>query len=380
MRRPSSASPSRLRSGASWLRRAWLALGLAAIGVLAWRLWPSAPEGEPGVVIALPSEPETIAPAPRGDEAPPVVEVPAEADDAAAGIPVVARADVPPAGAAGRTNAPGGVRITLPGTGAAEDPGIPASPAALPPAAPNPALVRRTADGQRPGVGPDGQTPFSAYRRLQPVREGGDVAVLVGGLGFDAGLTARAVALPPEVTLSFVPYAKGVAAQMEAARAAGHEVVMELPMSQSGASAQTLGPAALDPARGASGNEKRLSWLLARSPAYPMVTNYLGRDVAADSALAAQVMARLSEAGLAYLDDTGRLEGAARAAGVPYAAVDVLAGPGEAAAALSRAGRTVTPGEVRLVKLYATPEALSALEAFAAEAPLAPASSKVTAR
>ena len=377
-----NAPPSRLR-------RAWLALGIALAAVLTWRLWPEGAPEPDGVLIALPGTPETLAPPPGEDRRVPetTLSEPASAGSTPsepAALPTVARAaPSEDASVEAPSDALRGVRITLPGGGAAPsspNEALEAAPAVAP-GAPDPALTARTAAGVRPSAGPDGRTPFTAYRRLQPVGDAAAVAVLLGGLGLDEDLTRRAVALPPAVSLSFVPYARNVAGQMEAARAAGHEVLVELPMAEarSGAEAATdaLGPAALSPRRTAEGNERRLDWLFSRSPAYPMVTNHLGRGVTADTALAAQVMAHAARAGVAYVDDTGQLASAARAAGVPYAAVDILAAPGEGRAALDRAAPR--PGEVTLVKLYASGATLAALEAWSREATLTPVSSAVSA-
>ena len=361
---PRNTPPSRLR-------RAWLLLGLAGLAVLGWRLWPEAvPPGASGTLIALPEAPETLAPPPSPDaDRAPSVAVPLPAAETPAPVPRVARA-------APADEAAGGVRITLPGARIEDAVPVPAT-AAVAPAAPDPALTARTEAGVRPAAGASGRTPFSAYRRLQPVGEAPATAVLLGGLGLDEDLTRRAVALPPEVSLSFVPYARDVAEQMEAARAAGHEVLLELPMGRGGAGAQALGPAALSPERPPAGNERRLDWLFTRSPAYPMVTNYLGRGVTSETPLGAQIMRHAAQAGVAYIDDTGQLAEAARAAGVPYAAVDVLAGPDEADAALAQVSGE--PGSVRLVKLYASPASLTALEGWTARAVLTPVSSKVSA-
>jgi polysaccharide deacetylase 2 family uncharacterized protein YibQ len=57
------------------------------------------------------------------------------------------------------------------------------------------------------------------------------VAILVTGLGGDRAITAAAVAgLPPDVTLSFDPKAPELADWIAAARAFGHEAMLDLPM------------------------------------------------------------------------------------------------------------------------------------------------------
>ena len=361
--------------------RAWLVLGLAVLVLLAVRLWPHppAPDGSE-VALALPDAPETaVRPGPDADPntdpganlgaAPPPTSEAEPSDPPSATLPDIVR-EAPSTAPPARPG--GGVRITLPG-GARPGPES-ASARVVPPAAADPTLTARGAAGTRPAVAADGRTPFAAYRRLQAVGEAGGVAVLLGGLGLDADLTRRALALPPEVSLAFAPYAKDVGAQMAKARGLGHEVLVELPMAGGAGPIGTLGPAALSDARDEAGNARRLDWLLSRSDAYPMVTNYLG-GAEPDGTLARQVMTALSESGVAFVDDTGRLGAAARAAGVPYAQVDVVAE--DAGNALRTAGRGLAAREVRLVKLYASPGTLSALEAWAGDAPLVPASAKV---
>ena len=57
------------------------------------------------------------------------------------------------------------------------------------------------------------------------------MALVIGGLGLNAKSTRQAIEqLPPEVTLSFVPYADGLQGWIDLARANGHEVLLEAPM------------------------------------------------------------------------------------------------------------------------------------------------------
>ena len=51
---------------------------------------------------------------------------------------------------------------------------------------------------------------------------------MIGGLGLNAKDTRQAIEqLPPEITLSFVPYADGLQGWIDLARANGHEVLLE---------------------------------------------------------------------------------------------------------------------------------------------------------
>lgn len=183
------------------------------------------------------------------------------------------------------------------------------------------ALLRSTPLGRTPRISPDGRKPVSYYSRIY---EGGRskprVAIVVGGLGLNAAVTERAIdELPPEISLSFAPYAKNLDFWTRKARQAGHEVLIELPMEGYGANTQALGAAALLTSRSAEENMQRLDWLMSRFGAYFAATNYLGAKFSADEAAIAPVLAKLKEAGVGYIDDTGA---AARVAGgLPIATV-----------------------------------------------------------
>ena len=69
------------------------------------------------------------------------------------------------------------------------------------------------------------------------------MALIVGGLGLNAVTTRAAIErLPPEVTLSFVPYADNLQSWIDQARAQGHEVMLEMPMEPTGYPDNDPGP------------------------------------------------------------------------------------------------------------------------------------------
>ena len=77
--------------------------------------------------------------------------------------------------------------------------------------APIAGLSQPGSNGPLPMIAPDGRVPAQAYAR--PFRPNGKprVALIVGGLGLNAVTTRAAIErLPPEVTLSFVPYAENL--------------------------------------------------------------------------------------------------------------------------------------------------------------------------
>ncbi len=193
--------------------------------------------------------------------------------------------------------------------------GVPGgSPASMPtsrraptdplPAAPIAGVVQQGPLGPLPTIAPDGRTPFSAYAR--PFKSNGKpkVALIVGGLGLNAAATRTAIErLPPEVTLSFVPYAEGLQGWIDLARANGHEVLLEIPMEPVDYPDNDPGPYTLLSSANAQELNRRLEWLLSRAAGYVGVTNYLGEKfVTSDSGMAA-FASTLKSRGLAFFDD-----------------------------------------------------------------------------
>lgn len=370
----------------SRLKMAWLVLIGAMIAlVIAAILAPAPRSADTGVTFDLPESPDRYAQG-NGDEASDGADIglrrsaQPSADDEA--LPKVVFAPQPdeqePAD-------DGEVVITISGSGGDGRSAV-ASSNAIPPKPLDDALTAQTPSGRRPAIGADGRTPFSAYRRLEPVGTSRGVAVIVSGLGLDTALTDAAIALPPAISLAFAPYGKDLPTQIERARLAGHEVMIELPMGTPGVAPAALGPAGLLSERSPAANDKRTEWLLTRAPAYPMVTNYLGTGFARDEAALARLMRTISRTGVAYIDDTGQAESAARFAGVPYGAVATLIEPDtdDVTSRLNALAKRAASGEVSLAKVYAKGDAMDDIAAWARALPvdtaLVPASTAVTAR
>lgn len=340
----------------SRLRIAWTVLILGVAGLMIAAILAPVPEAEPvEVALTLPAAPDPYAPGPDRSGSEPVLMAAPEESEEPPQTPEEALA------AAGED----AVIITVP-EAAASRPRA-AQPAVLP-SRPDPALTVSAADGPRPGRGVDGSTPFAAYRRAQAAGEARGLALVLSGLGLDPALTERAIdELPPEISLAFAPYARDLPDLIARANAAGHEVLIEVPMGTPGVAPGALGPAGLLADRRPSGNMRRLDWILSRAPAYPMLTNYLGEGFSRDSQAIGLVMQRLSEVGLGYIDDTGQAEAAARAAGVPYAATDRLITPdsGDLAQTLRALARSARSDRVALGKVYVTEDAVDILKEWA---------------
>ena len=208
-----------------------------------------------------------------------------------------------PNGAAG-----GEALITLPDGASVAGGSAIAAPVRAPsnplPKAPIAGLFSAGPNGPLPRIAPDGRVPAQAYAR--PFRSNGKpmVSLVVGGLGLNAVTTRAAIErLPAEVTLSFVPYAEGLQAWIDMARAQGHEVMIELPMEPTGYPDNDPGPYTLLSSGGADDVEAKLDWLLGRATGYFGVTNYLGDRFATSDEGMGAMLAVLRQRGLAFLDD-----------------------------------------------------------------------------
>src|SRR5690606_10990918 len=136
---------------------------------------------------------------------------------------------------------------------------------------------------------------------------------IIGGLGVSqTGTQAAIAALPPEVTLAFASGGNSLDRWMQAARQAGHEIVMQVPLEpydypQVDPGRNTLTVDA-DPAE----NRDRLYWALSRITNYTGVMNYMGGRFVTDEKAMTPFMTELARRGLMYLDDGSSPRGLAQ--------------------------------------------------------------------
>ena len=129
------------------------------------------------------------------------------------------------------------------------------------------------------------------------------IAVVIAGLGLsEASTTAAIQQLPAEITLSFSPYSNRLDEWVAMARAAGHEVLIDLPMEPASFPRDDPGPQALLTSLDAQTNLARLDWTLRRAEGYVGVATYMGSRFTTDAANLAPIMAELARRGLLMLD------------------------------------------------------------------------------
>jgi len=220
--------------------------------------------------------------------------------------------------------------VSLPGvtdTEAALEASV-AAPRPQAPRTPEPGLYEAGPGGPLPVIAEDGRRPDAVYAKtFEGVADAPTVAVIVGGLGLSESLTRRAIdRLPAEVTLSFAAYTQDLQDWIDAARADGHEVLIELPMEPFDYPNNDPGPHTLLAEASDEENRRRLMTLLSRGAGYAGVANYLGARLGAAQTPLTAVFAELEARGVSiFHDGSGRrpvLEGAAQAAGARLALAD----------------------------------------------------------
>lgn len=193
------------------------------------------------------------------------------------------------------------------------------------PKAPITGLWEAGSQGKLPKIASDGRTPLQVYRRPFSNPAGRPtISIVLGGLGLNRGVTQAAIdELPPEVTLSFVPYTRGLQTWVDSARAAGHEVIIEFPMEPYDYPNNDTGPYTLLTTASAPENLRRAEWLLSQATGYFAVTNYQGAKYATDSRAIAPVFDMLKARGLGFIHDGSAprsvFETVSKGASLPFA-------------------------------------------------------------
>lgn len=244
--------------------------------------------------------------------------------------------------------------------------GIPQLPHGAPIPDPSPKLLAASVisgEWQVPHIAPDGTTPMQVYAASQlPPPDAAllppdvpRVAVIVAGLGDKPDLIGDATALPPEISLALDPYGTSVQQDAAAARAAGHETLLVLPMPGLLAGAPQ------------KQNQATLDWSMAQFQGYAGVTDAygiaMGGGFMADPASRNWLLANIARQGLFYI------EGDTNAGTPPYAAgrnadivIDASAGPNDETVELAA---LITDAESQhsalAIMLHPTPDALRAL-------------------
>ncbi len=171
-------------------------------------------------------------------------------------------------------------------------------------------LVEQSQYGPLPKVAADGKRPLEAYARPSryaakaaaggPVR----VAVLVSGMGLSDSATGEAIKdLPAPISVAYGAYGRNLQDGVDKARAAGHEVFLQVPLEPMNYPTADPGPHTLLTTLPPAENMKRLQWLMSRFTGYVGVTNLMGAKFEATQDSLLPVLEEIKARGLLYVDD-----------------------------------------------------------------------------
>ena len=205
-------------------------------------------------------------------------------------------------------------------------PNLPPPPPSAPlPRAPDPVLVENSPKGPLPVVGRDGREAWQVYARpFDPLDKRPRISVVFYGLGTSGAATRTAIqGMPGAITLAFSPYADALGNWIADARAAGHEVLLMVPMEPRNYPDYDPGPQALLTSLSEPENTERLEWILGRGVGYVGVTDFMGSRFTNSTPHMRALFRHLKKRGLMFLESsiTARaISGGLAAAGkVPYA-------------------------------------------------------------
>ncbi len=169
---------------------------------------------------------------------------------------------------------------------------------------PDPKLVERTDIGLLPIVGADGRKAWRVYSRPFNVLEKRPrIAIVMTGMGVSFNATESVVGvLPGEVSLAFAPFSKKLKEWTDAARGAGHEVLINLPMEPRDFPRSDPGPFGLLTSLDAEQNTRRLDWVLSRMTGYVGVSNYMGDRFTSSRNAMRPVLKEIERRGLMFVD------------------------------------------------------------------------------
>ena len=175
---------------------------------------------------------------------------------------------------------------------------------------------------------PEGEPRWQHYAVAVPPAAGRPMlAIVLDDVGVNRRGAREAIALPAPLTLAFMTYADGLTEMTEAAREAGHELMLHVPM-QPVSDTIDPGPNVLRADLPETELRQRLAWGLDRFEGYVGINNHMGSRFTAEAKGMTLVMSELKARGLLFLDSltAGNSVAAQQAArsGVPYAVRDVF--------------------------------------------------------
>jgi len=147
------------------------------------------------------------------------------------------------------------------------------------------------------------------------------IAIVIDDMGVDRNRSEQVVALRPPLTLSYLTYGRDLRHQTAAARKAGHELLMHIPMEPT---STTIDPGPNVLLSGMEETEllQNLRWDMEQFDGYVGINNHMGSRFTSNLKGMMSVMNELNSRGLLFLDSltsaSSKGSKAARIVGIPH--------------------------------------------------------------
>jgi len=175
------------------------------------------------------------------------------------------------------------------------------------PLAPDQRLIDPLPIGLIPRIGDDGARPSTVYARpvtpiSGPLAQAPRIAFLIAGAGIGHLVTVEAMLkLPPNTSFALSPYSADIERQAADLRSEGHELFLEMPVSEPGDLLGSAGPKALGNSLHTDVNRERLHWAMARFSGYLGISGNFSA-LLSERGSATSALTEISGRGLVLLD------------------------------------------------------------------------------
>lgn len=168
----------------------------------------------------------------------------------------------------------------------------------------DPALSEQSPQGLLPIIAEDGRQSWQVYAKPFENQDSNPrVAIVIRGLGQSESATEAAIQLlPGNVTLAFDPYAPNLSDWMEKARAAGHEVMVMVPLEPTTFPFDDPGPLGLMTINAPEENRLRLENILSRMTGYIGVVTVMGSKFNTSDEHLRTFLGEIKKRGLMFLE------------------------------------------------------------------------------
>lgn len=169
---------------------------------------------------------------------------------------------------------------------------------------PDPQLVEKAALGPLPVIGKDGRQAWQVYARpFSKLNKRPRIAVVFTGLGVSANATESVIQnITGSISLAIAPFARRLKEWIKISRAAGHEVLVGLPMEPVDYPVNDPGPYTLLTSLPEDQNKQRIHWVLSRLTGYVGVSTFMASKFSTKPDKLRPVILELKSRGLMLLD------------------------------------------------------------------------------